>query len=64
MEKNINEKEFLNIKEAGELLGVSKDTVSDLIKLKDFPSTKLKRRVLISKKGLLDWMRERKNVEY
>lgn len=64
MENKINEKEFLNLKEAGELLGLSRQTISGFTKLKDFPSTKLKRRILINKNRLLDWIKTRKNVEY
>lgn len=64
MEKTINEKEFLNLKEAGDLLGLSKQTISEFTKLKDFPSTKLKRRILINRKGLLNWVESQKNVEY
>jgi len=64
MENKINEKEFLNLKEAGDLLGLSKQTISEFTKLNDFPSTKLKRRILINRKGLLNWVESQKNVEY
>ena len=47
MEDKINNKKYLNLSEAGELLGVSRQMVSKLTTAKDFPCTRLKRRVLI-----------------
>ena len=41
MESRINEKEFLNLEEAGELLGLTKQTVSKLTYAKDFPCTRI-----------------------
>lgn len=45
MESRIYEKEFLNLEETGKLLGLTKQTVSKLTNAKDFPYTRLSRRV-------------------
>lgn len=58
MENRINEKEFLNLEEAGDLLGLTKQTVSKLTYAKDFPCTRLSRRILINRKKLLRWLEE------
>ena len=63
MEENSKKKEFLNLQEAGELLGISRQMVSKLSYLKDFPCTRLKRRVLINREELLKWMEENKNLK-
>lgn len=57
-------KEYLNLKEASELLGVSRQMVSKLTYAKDFPCTRLKRRVLINKDKLLKWVEENKFINY
>ncbi len=63
MEENFEKKEFLNLKEAGKLLGISRQMVSKLSYLKDFPCTRLKRRVLINRVELLKWMEENKSLK-
>ena len=63
MEENFEKKEFLNLKEAGKLLGISRKMVSKLSYLKDFPCTRLKRRVLINRVELLKWMEENKSLK-
>ena len=52
---NENEKIGLNVSEAAELLGISKNLMSELIKYPDFPCIKFKRRIVINKKKLQDW---------
>ena len=59
-----NNKKYLNLSEAGELLGVSRQMVSKLTTAKDFPCTRLKRRVLINKDKLLNWLEENKYIRY
>lgn len=63
MEENLEKKEFLNLKEAGKLLGISRQMVSKLSYLKDFPCTRLKRRILINREELLKWMEENKSLK-
>lgn len=63
MEENFEKKEFLNLKEAGKLLGISRQMVSKLSYLKDFPCTRLKRRVLINRVELLKWVEENKSLK-
>ena len=43
-------------KDIREYLGVSKQLVAELVKLPDFPCVKFKRRILINKLGINDWM--------
>lgn len=57
-------KKFINLKEAGDILGVSRETVRKLCTLKDFPCTKLKRRFLIDKEKLVTWVNENNMVDY
>ena len=64
MESRIYEKEFLNLEEAGKLLGLTQQTVSKLTYAKDFPCTRLSRRILINRKKLLQWLEENKNIVY
>lgn len=64
MDDKINNKKYLNLSEAGELLGVSRQMVSKLSTAKDFPCTRLKRRVLINKDKLLNWLEENKYIRY
>lgn len=62
--ENVKSKEFLNLKEAGELLGVSRQMVSKLTYSKGFPCSRMKRRILINKDKLLKWVEENKNISY
>lgn len=64
MKSRIFEKEFLNLEETGELLGLTKQTVSKLTHVKDFPCTRLSRRILINRKKLLQWLEENKSIVY
>ena len=58
------EKEFLNLQEAGELVGLSRQTIRKLTHIKDFPCTKMQRRILINKDKLLKWFEENKYLNY
>lgn len=64
MERTINEKEFLNLQEAGELVGLSRQTIRKLTYVKDFPCTIMKRRILINREKLLKWFEENKYINY
>lgn len=55
MNENFNEKIGLNVSEAANMLGISKNLMSELIKYPDFPCIKFKRRIVINKKKLQDW---------
>ncbi len=50
------EKIGMTIEECATYLGVSKQLVAELVKLPDFPCIKFKRRILINKLGINDWM--------
>lgn len=50
------EKIGMTIEECAAYLGVSKQLVAELVKLPDFPCIKFKRRILINKLGINDWM--------
>lgn len=52
------EKIGMTIEECAEYLGVSKQLVSELVKLPDFPCIKFKRRILINKNQINDWLVE------
>lgn len=52
---NSTEKIGLNIAEAADLMGISKNLMSELVKYPDFPCIKFKRRIVINKKSLQDW---------
>ena len=55
----------LNVDEAAKLLGLNRITVYKLAKRENFPSIFVGRRVLISKKGLEEWLEResQKSVE-
>lgn len=57
----IENKVGLNIKEAADLLGISKQLMSELSKQKDFPCIRFKRRIVINKQKLLEWFSTRSN---
>ena len=50
------EKIGMTIEECATYLGVSERLVAELVKLPDFPCVKFKRRILINKLGINDWM--------
>lgn len=52
----MNAKLTLSVDEAARLLGLNRVTVYKLAKQENFPSIFVGRRVLISKKGLEEWL--------
>lgn len=52
---NNNEKLGLNVSEAADLMGISKNLMSELVKYPDFPCIKFKRRIVINRNKLQDW---------
>ena len=50
-----NEKLGLNVSEAADLMGISKNLMSELVKYPDFPCIKFKRRIVINRNKLPDW---------
>ena len=55
MSENNIEKIGLNVNEAANLMGISKNLMAELVKYPDFPCIKFKRRIVINKKMLQDW---------
>lgn len=51
----MSEKIGLNVKEAADLMGISKNLMMELIKEPDFPCIKFKRRIVINRKLLQEW---------
>ena len=62
--KNMQEKEYLNNKEAAELLGVSEHTMTKIRNAEGFEFTRLKRQVIINKKFLEEYMRKHRKIRY
>ena len=52
---NINAKEYITLKECAEHLGISKQLMSELVREKDFPCVRFKRRMLINRRKIRDW---------
>ena len=52
----INEKLALNVTEAAKLMGVSRTTMYQIMRTKDFPVVHLGGRILISRAGLQRWL--------
>lgn len=52
---SINGKEYITLKECAEHLGISKQLMSELVREKDFPCVRFKRRILINKRKIRDW---------
>ena len=51
----MEEKIGINIQEASEILGISKQLMGELTKLKDFPCIKFERRIVINKRKMIEW---------
>ena len=51
----MEEKIGINIQEASEILGISKQLMTELTKLKDFPCIKFERRIVINKPKMIEW---------
>lgn len=58
------EKEYINLKEAAELLGVDIRTAKKIIQSNNFHYTRLKRRFLINKDELYDFIKKNQNIRY
>ena len=50
-----SEKIGINVQEAANLLGISKNLMAELVKYPDFPCIKFKRRIVINRVKLQDW---------
>ena len=50
-----NEKIGINIQEAAQLLGISKNLMGELVKVPGFPCIKFKRRIVINRLELPNW---------
>lgn len=50
------EKIVLTVKETAEALGICEDIVRDLVKTNGFPAIRLKRKILVNKLGLQEWL--------
>ena len=57
----MGEKIGLNIQEAAELLGISKQLMTELSKQKGFPCIRFKRRIVINRNELLEWLSKNSN---
>lgn len=58
MEKQpTQEKLLLTVREAAELMGISTATMYNVIHIVGFPTIRLGRKVLISREGLIEWVR-------
>jgi len=55
--------EWIGVKEASDIIGVSKDTVRTLAKQQGFPSVRIGRVFRIEKQGLYRWMEDHKGKE-
>lgn len=60
----MEEKIYINLNEAADILGVSRQTMSKITFAKDFPCTRLSRRVLINKDKMLEWLEKNKKINY
>ncbi len=58
--KEINAREYLNAKEVGIYLGLSKQIIAKLVKIKGFPVLFLERRNLVKKSELDKWFNNNK----
>lgn len=52
----MSEKLALNVTEAAKLMGVSRTTMYQIMRMKDFPAVHLGGRILISRAGLQRWL--------
>lgn len=60
----MNKKEFVNKKEAAEMLGVDPRTMDKIIHAEGFKYTRLGRKILINKSKLLEYMDTHKIIRY
>lgn len=57
-------KEFVNCKEASEILGISQNTMRKIRNAEGFEFTRLGRQIVISKEFLLKYVREHRKIKY
>lgn len=50
--------ERFNVKEAAEYLGVCVDTIYTMVRRREIPHFRLRRRIMFSKSAINDWIRE------
>lgn len=55
MEKIEKDKISLTIDEAAKMLGVGKNLMLELVKMKGFPAIQFKRKILINRKQMIEW---------
>lgn len=57
-------KEFVNCKEASEILGVSQNTMRKIRNSEGFEYTRLGRQIVINKEFLLEYIRTHRKIKY
>lgn len=60
----MDKKEFVNMKEAAEILGVNPQTMNKIIHAEGFKYTRLGRKILINKSKMLEYMENHKIIRY
>lgn len=53
-----NEKIFINVEEARKILGIGRNLMLDLVKIDGFPCIRLRRKIIIDKRHLLEWVEQ------
>ena len=56
MPEEKNEKLLITIDEARQLLGIGRNLMLELVKVRGFPTIKFKRKILINKALLQEWL--------
>lgn len=56
MPEEKNEKLLITIDEARQLLGIGRNLMLELVKVRGFPAIKFKRKILINKALLQEWL--------
>ena len=55
MEKIEKDKISLTTDEAAEMLGIGKNLMLELVKMKGFPAVQFKRKILTNRKQMIEW---------
>ena len=55
MEKIEKDKISLTTDEPAEMLGIGKNLMLELVKMKGFPAVQFKRKILINRKQMIEW---------
>ena len=58
MENENNDRILITVEEARKLLGIGRNLMLELVKVKGFPVIKFKRKILINKAKLQEWINE------